>query len=149
MAEPQLHRAAYSELSLTFAHFCLGKCGACDHPPVSTSPSSAVKQKDTDTTSGSGSPEAANCRKLGKYNVESITLAWPSPRIPPEQLLGVPASGRMLEQTGGGSGPGGSLTTLRASVSTALIAGFWWILLNEWKLQPKSKAGVAPAALMR
>jgi len=77
------------------------------------------KQKDMHTASGSGSPKAANCRKLHGYNVESIPLAWPSPCIPPQQPLTVPVGVRMLEETGGGSGPGGSLTTLRASGSAA------------------------------
>lgn len=48
----------------------------CDQP-LSTSPSGTVKHKDTDTTSGLGSPEAANCRKLREYNVESIPLLGP------------------------------------------------------------------------
>lgn len=90
----------------------------CDHP-TSTSPSSAAKQKDTDTTSGSGSPEAANCRKRREYNVESITLAWPWPCIPPEQLPLVSATGLILAETDCGSEPGGALIPpcVRASFS--------------------------------
>lgn len=93
-----------------------------DHP-VSTSPSNAVKQKDTDTTSGSGSPEAANCRKLREYNVESITLAWPSACIPPEHLLLVLASGRIQAEMDRGSEPGGALVL--ACVSLACTVHFW------------------------
>lgn len=135
-------------LALTFELFFPRKHRTCDHP-VSSSPSSAVKQKDTDTTSGSGSPEAANCRKLSEYNVESITLVWPSPCIPPEQLPSVLASRRILAETDRGSEPRGALVppcvrvpcpccpvsvgfVERAEVATKDLAGFALCLCLLW-----------------
>lgn len=61
----------------------------------------AAKQKDTDTTSGSGSPEAANRRKLREYYTETITqclaLALHSSRAAPPQPR--PAGGYWQRQT--------------------------------------------------
>lgn len=95
-------------------------------------PSSAVTQQDTDTTSGSGSPEAANCRKLRKNNVESITLAWLLPHIPPEQLPMVPDS-RWI-QAGTMALSQEELSSHLACVSPVHTVPFAWILLNEQRL---------------
>lgn len=72
--------------------------------------------------------------------MESITLAWPSPRIPPEQLLGVPASGRMLEETAGGSGPGGSLTTV-------LIAQFGVDFVERVEIATEEQSWGGPSSI--
>lgn len=96
--------------------------------PLSTSPSSAVKQKDTDTTSGLGSPKAANCRKLREYNVESIPLAWPLPCIPAEQLPPVPARGWIPAELDCGSEPGGAPMPLCRHVPCCIVHS-WWVLL--------------------
>lgn len=123
-------------LALTFDPFFPRKQHRCDHP-IPTSAPSAIEHKDTNTTSGSGSSEAANCRKPSEYNVESITQVWLLPCIPASSSSWArTADGYQQRQSAALSQE--ELSSHLVCVSLAPTIQFGLILLNKWRSQPRT-----------